>query len=85
MAQPMSSIPAYSSAHAMAATAGRVEAWRCLEGMHREGLCKAIGVSNFLPHHLDQLCGEAQIMPHVNQCEFNPMQQSPDTVDCCRK
>jgi diketogulonate reductase-like aldo/keto reductase len=38
------------------------------------GRCRAIGVSNFLIRHLDDLVETASVMPHVNQIEFNPFQ-----------
>lgn len=48
------------------------EAWRALETLYREGLVKAIGVSNFQVHHLKDLMAQAQIKPMVNQVEFHP-------------
>jgi diketogulonate reductase-like aldo/keto reductase len=47
-------------------------AWKALETLYREGRVKAIGVSNFQVHHLQDLLGEAQIKPMVNQVEFHP-------------
>lgn len=51
--------------------------------VYNQGLARAIGVSNFLPEHLDQLQATAVVMPHVNQCEFNPLQQSPAITHAC--
>ncbi|MDM5299153.1 aldo/keto reductase [Bacillus pumilus] len=48
------------------------EAWRALETLYREGKVKAIGVSNFQPHHLDELLKHAHITPAINQVEFHP-------------
>ncbi|RAV19383.1 aldo/keto reductase [Paenibacillus contaminans] len=48
------------------------EAWRALEALYREGRVKAIGVSNFQIHHLEDLMSEAQIKPMINQVEFHP-------------
>jgi len=48
------------------------EAWRALETLYREGRVKAIGVSNFQIHHLEDLISKAQIKPMVNQVEFHP-------------
>jgi len=48
------------------------EAWRALETLYREGRVKAIGVSNFQVHHLEDLISKAQIKPMVNQVEFHP-------------
>lgn len=47
-------------------------AWSALEKLYREGRVKAIGVSNFQIHHLEDLMSEAQIKPMVNQVEFHP-------------
>ncbi|TKD56628.1 aldo/keto reductase [Bacillus sp. S2(2019)] len=48
------------------------EAWRALETLYREGKVRAIGVSNFQPHHLDELLTDADIIPAINQVEFHP-------------
>lgn len=41
---------------------GRMKAWRQLEAAYRAGLVRAIGVSNFLPHHLEPLYEEAKVL-----------------------
>ncbi|MDF2659366.1 MAG: aldo/keto reductase [Paenibacillus sp.] len=48
------------------------ESWRALEYLYREGRVKAIGVSNFQIHHLEDLMKAAEIKPMVNQVEFHP-------------
>jgi diketogulonate reductase-like aldo/keto reductase len=48
------------------------EAWRALETLYKEGKVKAIGVSNFQIHHLEELMSEAEIKPMVNQVEYHP-------------
>ncbi|WP_331630980.1 aldo/keto reductase [Terrisporobacter mayombei] len=48
------------------------ESWRLLEELYRQGKVKAIGVSNFLEHHLEPLLETAKIKPMVNQIEFHP-------------
>jgi diketogulonate reductase-like aldo/keto reductase len=48
------------------------EAWRALETLYKEGKVKAIGVSNFQIHHLEELMSEAEIKPIVNQVEYHP-------------
>lgn len=48
------------------------ESWRALEDLYRQGRVKAIGVSNFQVHHLEDLMSTAQIIPMVNQVEFHP-------------
>lgn len=48
------------------------EAWRRLEDLQTEGRVRAIGVSNFLPKHLDRLMEKARVVPAVNQIELHP-------------
>lgn len=59
--------------------------WRVLEGLRDEGLVRSIGVSNFMPAHLDLLMTEARVTPALNQFEFNPGIQQHDTLECCHK
>ncbi|WP_057895290.1 aldo/keto reductase [Liquorilactobacillus oeni] len=49
-----------------------VEAWQALIDAQRFGLVRSIGVSNFLPEHLDRLKKETGILPVVNQIELHP-------------
>ncbi len=49
-----------------------VETWKALEEIHRSGRVRAIGVSNFQPHHIERLAAEATIVPAVNQIEIHP-------------
>ncbi|WP_163102585.1 aldo/keto reductase [Peribacillus alkalitolerans] len=48
------------------------EAWRALETLYKEGRVKAIGVSNFHVHHLENLMEDAEIKPMINQVEYHP-------------
>ena len=48
------------------------ESWRAMEELLAEGLTRAIGVSNFLPEHLDRLAAESSTVPAVNQVECHP-------------
>jgi diketogulonate reductase-like aldo/keto reductase len=53
--------------------AGRYrDTWRALEKLYAEALVRAIGVSNFHVHHLEDLLAGADIIPAVNQVEFHP-------------
>lgn len=54
------------------------ETWRALEHLQSEGLTRAIGISNFEPHHLDQLMANANVAPAVNQVELHPHFQQSD-------
>ena len=49
-----------------------VESWRAMAEMVAEGKIRAIGVSNFLPEHLDRLAAESSVVPTVNQIELHP-------------
>lgn len=49
-----------------------VETWRALEEIYRSGRSKAIGVSNFQPHHLRRLLEGSDVVPAVNQIEVHP-------------
>jgi len=54
-----------------------LEAYRALERLLADGKVRAIGVSNFMPDHLDRLLGVATVVPAVNQIEVHPyFQQS---------
>ena len=49
-----------------------VETWRAFEKLLADGAVRAIGVSNFLPEHLDRLLAETDVVPAVNQIELHP-------------
>ena len=61
------------------------ETWLAMEELYQEGKIKAIGLSNFLPHHIDELMETAQIKPMVNQIEFHPGWAQTDIVEYCLK
>jgi methylglyoxal/glyoxal reductase len=61
------------------------ETWRAMEEIYLSGKAKAIGVSNFLPHHLDKLLPHVKIQPMVNQIEFHPGNPAPDVLAYCAK
>lgn len=48
------------------------DAWRALENLYKNGRVKAIGVSNFQIHHLEDLMQKAEIKPMINQVELHP-------------
>ena len=60
------------------------DTYRALENLYREGKAKAIGVSNFLPHHLEDLMNEAEIKPMVNQIELHPQLLQNETYEYCQ-
>lgn len=49
-----------------------VQAYKGLESLLAEGRVRAIGVSNFMPAHLDRLLAEVEVVPAVNQVEVHP-------------
>jgi diketogulonate reductase-like aldo/keto reductase len=49
-----------------------VEAWQALVDLRREGVLRSIGVSNFLPEHLNRIAAETGVAPAVNQVELHP-------------
>lgn len=61
-----------------------IESWRALEAIYNDGQARAIGVCNFDVDHLQKLMDHANIMPMVNQIEFNPRIHQPDTVAFCQ-
>lgn len=60
------------------------ETWRAFEDLYKQGRIKAIGVSNFLTHHLEALMETATIAPMVNQIEFHPGYMQKETLDFCK-
>ena len=61
------------------------ETWKAMEKLVDEGLVRSIGVSNFLPHHLEPLMESARIMPAVNQIEYHPGWTQKACVEFCRR
>ncbi|MFD9811821.1 aldo/keto reductase [Streptomyces sp. NPDC059080] len=49
-----------------------LDTYRAFEKIYAEGRARAIGVSNFLPAHLERLIGETSVVPAVNQIELHP-------------
>ncbi len=59
------------------------ETWRALERLYDEGQVRAIGVSNFQIHHLQDLASVARVQPMVNQVELHPLlSQGPLCAFC---
>ncbi|MFG3115993.1 aldo/keto reductase [Streptomyces sp. NPDC048197] len=55
-----------------------IETYKALEKILADGRAKAIGVSNFLPEHLQRLLGETSVVPAVNQIELHPHLQQEE-------
>ncbi|TSD10546.1 aldo/keto reductase [Curtobacterium sp. KBS0715] len=55
-----------------------VQAYRALERLYADGRVRAIGVSNFMPHHLRSLLDQSDVIPALNQVELHPYFTQPD-------
>lgn len=60
------------------------DTWKVMEEIYASGRVKAIGVSNFLQHHMEDLLTVAEVVPMVNQMEFHPRLVQQDLVDFCK-
>jgi diketogulonate reductase-like aldo/keto reductase len=61
-----------------------VETWKAMEEIYHSGRARAIGVSNFLIHHLEELLPHCHVKPTVNQIEFHPWLQQPGLIKFCK-
>lgn len=61
------------------------DAWRALETLYKEGKVKAIGVSNFQIHHLEDLMKDAEIKPMINQVEYHPRLTQKEVQAFCHE
>jgi len=58
-----------------------INAYKALEKLYDDGKVRAIGVSNFMPPHLDRLLAETEVVPAVNQIEVHPYFRQPDLLE----
>lgn len=63
----------------------RRESWRALERLRAEGRARAIGVSNFMVRHLEELLAHAHEPPSVNQIEVSPFLQQREVRERCAR
>jgi diketogulonate reductase-like aldo/keto reductase len=56
-----------------------------MEKIYHSGRAKAIGVSNFLVHHLEDILSGSRIVPAVNQIEFHPFLMRPELFQFCKE
>ena len=61
------------------------ETWRAFEELYQQGKIRAIGVSNFMPHHMDALMETAEILPMVDQLKLCPGITQPKIVSYCQE
>lgn len=61
------------------------ETWKALERIYKAGKVRAIGVSNFQIHHLQDLMQDAEIKPMVNQVEYHPRLTQKELQAFCKE
>jgi diketogulonate reductase-like aldo/keto reductase len=61
----------------------RQASWKGLEKILKEGLCRAIGVSNYTIRHLEELLEHSETVPAVNQVEYHPFVYDPELLAYC--
>lgn len=61
------------------------DTWKAMEKLYADGRVKAIGVSNFLQPHLEDLLQSADVVPMVNQLEFHPYLVQQPLLDFCNQ
>jgi diketogulonate reductase-like aldo/keto reductase len=61
------------------------ETWRAMEEIQESGRARAIGVCNFLVHHLEELRAFANVKPVLDQVEHHVRLQQPDLRDYCEQ
>ena len=59
--------------------------WKAMEEAKQEGLVRSIGVSNFMPHHLEELAKTATVAPTVNQIRLAPGVYQQEVIDYCKQ
>jgi methylglyoxal/glyoxal reductase len=61
-----------------------VETWKAMEELYEKKKIRAIGISNFLIHHLTGFLPECKVVPAVNQVEFHPELIQPELLEFCQ-
>ena len=61
------------------------ETWRAMEDLYEEGRVKSIGLSNFLPHHIENLLEDCRVRPMADQLEFHPGYSQEAAVRYCQE
>ena len=65
--------------------AQNAQSWRAMEDLYREGKVRAIGISNFHPHHIEALLKTATVAPMVNQIRLAPGDTQDEVVSFSRE
>lgn len=63
----------------------RQDSWEALVELRDEGVCRAIGVSNYTVRHLEELLASSEVVPDVNQVEFNPFLYQRELLAYCEQ
>jgi len=66
-------------------TETRRAAWLLMEQIYESGAAKAIGVSNYMINHLEELLADCKVRPAVNQVELSVVLQQPELVNYCKQ
>lgn len=61
------------------------DTWRALEKLYNDGVVKAIGVSNFQIHHIEELIKDGNVKPMVNQVEYHPLLTQKPLLSFCKE
>ncbi|MGD6992912.1 aldo/keto reductase [Sutcliffiella horikoshii] len=62
-----------------------VDTWKALEKLYKDGRVRAIGVSNFQIHHLQDILDVAEVKPMVNQVEYHPKLSQVELLNFCKE
>ena len=63
----------------------RLDTWKALERLQKEGAVRAIGVSNYTVRHLEELLANSDVVPAVDQVEFHPFVYDPQLLSYCER
>ena len=61
----------------------RLDSWRAMAQIRKQGRCRSIGVSNYTVKHLEELLRDSDVVPSVNQVEFSPFLFQRDLLRFC--
>lgn len=62
-----------------------IDTWKALEDLYKQKKVRAIGLSNFLKHHLEIILNNCEIVPMVDQLEFHPGLTRKETLEFCKE
>jgi methylglyoxal/glyoxal reductase len=66
-------------------TETRNDSWKAMGKLVKNGKCRAVGVSNFMINHLDELAESSDLVPAVDQVEFHPFLFQKELLERCKK